>query len=83
MAEEKLLDHSPDKMKSVLDEGDCAIRGFRKAISLGPKNPSVYLEAGNFAYMMHSFCCRLFRHNPDLTIEQFELIEKHKARYLK
>lgn len=56
---------------------------FEKAVELDPENTTMWIEFGNFAYTVHSFCSRLLKTETDsLSLEMFTKVEEEKDRML-
>ncbi|XP_044577498.1 calcineurin-binding protein cabin-1-like [Cotesia glomerata] len=51
---------------------------YQKAVEIKPGHSVIWIEYGNFVYMVHSFCSRLLKQESNLSMEKFEIIEKRK-----
>ncbi|XP_055382064.1 calcineurin-binding protein cabin-1-like [Condylostylus longicornis] len=68
--------------KECLDDADSTKRCFEQCISINKTNTLLWIEYGQFAYTVHSFCSRLLKHCMTLSMEQFSFIESVKENYL-
>ncbi|CAG9568375.1 unnamed protein product [Danaus chrysippus] len=83
------LDRSLNLYKKLNNERDylipakSAIRCFKRALELNPKNYTVWLEFGNFVYSVQSYCSRLLKQDSEsLSMEEFEALERQKEDLL-
>nr|XP_032522734.1 calcineurin-binding protein cabin-1-like [Danaus plexippus plexippus] len=83
------LDRSLNLYKKLNNERDylipakSAIRCFKRALELNPRNYTVWLEFGNFVYNVHSYCSRLLKQDSEsLSMEEFAALERQKEDLL-
>ncbi|XP_008547464.1 calcineurin-binding protein cabin-1 [Microplitis demolitor] len=63
----------------LLSQAKIAQCCYQHAVELKPGHSVIWIEYGNFVYMVHSFCSRLLKQESDtLSMEKFEILEKRK-----
>lgn len=60
-----------DSTNEFLTQSEEALRCFQQCFKLDDKQVPIWIEYGNFAYTMHSFCSRSLKQSTDtLSIER-------------
>lgn len=71
-----------DIMK-LLSQAKVAQCCYQRAVELKPGHSVIWIEYGNFVYMVHSFCSRLLKQESDtLSMEKFAILEERKENTL-
>ena len=71
-------------MQEFLAQSEETLRCFEQCFKLDDKHVTLWIEYGNFAYILHSFCSRsLKQSSATLSMERFECIEEKKEQCLK
>ncbi|XP_050679518.1 calcineurin-binding protein cabin-1-like [Leptidea sinapis] len=69
--------------REFLNPAKSTIRCFKRSLELDPSRCSIWIEFGNFAYTVHSFCSRLLKQaSESLSMEDFEELEQQKENLL-
>lgn len=67
----------------LLSQAKIAQCCYRQAVELKPGHSVIWIEYGNFVYMVHSFCSRLLKQESDtFSMEKFEILETRKDEML-
>ncbi|XP_011308750.1 calcineurin-binding protein cabin-1 [Fopius arisanus] len=70
-------------INKLLFQAKMAQCSFERAVELKPGHSVMWIEYGNFVYMVHSFCSRLLKQESDtLSMEKFAILESRKETTL-
>ncbi|XP_063980045.1 calcineurin-binding protein cabin-1-like isoform X2 [Diachasmimorpha longicaudata] len=66
-------------INKLLFQAKMAQCSFERAVEIKPGHSVMWIEYGNFVYMVHSFCSRLLKQESDtLSMEKFAVLESRK-----
>lgn len=66
-----------------MDKAKIAQYSYQRASELDPGHSLIWIEYGNFVYMVHSFCSRVLKQDAEkLSMEKWEILETRKDTML-